>query len=135
MPTPTSPDVLDDEITPSVLLTLGKKEYRLAFPMGAVLAFKAKTGRNIFTVEGWNNFSLHDDPEAILAFFWAALQTYQPEITYEKAGRLANFGNMKLITDKCEEALRVFMPKPEAEADPTPEPTTEARSIGSSIGQ
>lgn len=129
------PDVLDDEITPSVTLTLGKKEYRLSYPMGAVLAFKKLTGRNIFTVEGWNNFNLKDDPEAILGFFWASLQTFHPEITLEKAGRLANFGNMKKITDKCEEALRLYMPPPEADADPISEPTTEAQSIGSSIGQ
>lgn len=106
-------DILDQEITPSVPITLGKKTYKLAFSMAAVLAFKQKTGRNMFSAEGWTGFNLRDDPDSICAFFWAALQTFHPEITYEQALRMANFSNMRLISDKCDEALKVFFPTPE----------------------
>src|ERR1700733_10713073 len=127
-------DLLDEEFCPSVRITLGRKEYRLAFTMGSVLAFKKVTGRNMFIHEGWQGFNLRDDPDSILAFFWSALQPYHPEVTYEKAGRMANFGNMGLIADKCNEALSVFLPKPEEnKSDPTTEPTP-AQSIGSGIG-
>ena len=125
--------LLDDELCPAVVIKLGKREYRLAFSMASVLAMKAKTGRNLFTVEGWQNFSLRDDPEAILAFFWAALQTYHADLSFERVSRMANFGNMKLISDKCEEALRVYLPKPEPDQDPTPEPT-QAQAAGSGTG-
>jgi hypothetical protein len=128
-------EMLDAEICPSVTITLGKKEYRLAFSMASVLAFKQKTGRNMFVPTGWDKFNLRDDPDAILSFFWAALQTYHPNISYEQCGRMANFGNMSLITDKCNEALMAFMPAPEPNADPQKEPTKPAQSIGSAIGQ
>jgi hypothetical protein len=127
-------DLLDDEFCKPVILKLGKREYRLAFTMAAVLAMKQKTGRNLFTNEGWANFSLRDDPEAILAFFWSALQTYQPELTFERTSRLANIGNMKLISDKCMEALSVYLPAPEPDSGEQP-PTTEPQSIGRGIGQ
>jgi hypothetical protein len=130
VPTPPIPDMLDSEFCPSVTIKLGKKEFRLAFTMASVLAFKAKTGRNMFTLEGWSNFSLRDDPEAVLAFFWAALQTYHPQITFDEVLRMANFGNMKLISEKCEEALQVHMPKSESDVGEGT-PTTEApKSIG-----
>lgn len=132
---PTSEELLDEEICPSVHIAIGKKSYRLAFTMASVLAFKAKTGRNMFIKAGWENFNLRDDPASILAFFWAALQSFHPEITFEKAGRMANFGNMSLIADKCNEALMVFLPKPEETADdPQKEPTKAAQSIGSGTG-
>jgi hypothetical protein len=127
-------ELLDEEFCPSVRITLGKKEYRLAFAMGSVLAFKKVTGRNMFIHEGWQGFNLRDDPDSILAFFWAALQAYHPDISMEKAGRMANFGNMALIADKCNEALSVFLPKPEeTKSDPMPEPA-QAQLTGSGIG-
>jgi hypothetical protein len=104
-------ELLSDEITPPVTIKLGKKEYRLDFSMASVLAFKQKTGRNVFTPEGWSGFNLRDDPEAILAFFWAALLTYHPEITFEQVSRLANFRNMKTISEACEKALAVYLPE------------------------
>ena len=133
-PVPT-PDLLDDEFTPSVLITLGKKEYRLAFTMASVLAFKQATGRNMFVEIGWDNFSLRDDPDSILAFFWAALQTYHSEITLEKAGRMVHFGNMALVASKCNEALTAYMPAPDPDANPKQEPTKTAPLIGSAIGR
>src|ERR1700727_636616 len=104
--------LLDNEITPPVTIKLAKKEYRLDFSMASVLAFKAKTGRNVFTPEGWQGFNLKDDPEAIVAFFWAALQTYHPELTFDAVLRMANFRNMKSISEACEQALQVYMPEP-----------------------
>ena len=43
---------------------------------------------------------------------------------------MANFGNMALIADKCNEALMVFMPVPDKDADPKQEPA-KTLSIGS----
>jgi hypothetical protein len=126
-------ELLDDEICPSVTVKLGKKEYRLAFTMCAVLAFKKATGRNIFVEIGWEGFNLRDDPDSILAFFWAALQTYHPEITLEKAGKMVHFGNMTLVANRCHDALRVFMPEAGVDPDPKQEPTT-AQLTGSGIG-
>jgi hypothetical protein len=128
-------EMLEDEITPHVVITLGKKDYRLAFSMGAVLAFKQKTGRNMFVQSGWDGFNLKEDPESILAFFWSALQTFHPEITYEKAGRMANFSNMGLISQKCNEALTAYLPKPPEEKPDPAEELTKAQSIGSGTGQ
>jgi hypothetical protein len=130
-------DVLDAEIASPVEIKLGKKTYKLAFSMASVLAFKQKTGRNFFTPEGWEKFNLRDDPESVIAFFWAALQTFHPEVTFDQAARMADFGNMRRIADKCNEALSVHLPAPEPKAeneDPQPEPTP-AQSIGSAIGQ
>jgi hypothetical protein len=131
-------DILDDEICPPVTLKLNKTEYRLDFSMASVLAFKKATGRNLFTSEGWQSFNLRDDPESIVAFFWAALQTHHPEISLEQASRMANFRNMRRISEKCNEALAVYLPTPEPKAedtDPQPEPPIPAKSIGSTIGQ
>src|ERR1700684_1667051 len=129
------PDLLDDEFTPSVLITLGKKTFRLAFTMASVLAFKRATGRNMFVEIGWEGFNLRDDPDSILAFFWASLQTYHPEITLEKAGRMVHFGNMSLVARKCDEALVAYMPVPDPDANPKQESTITAPLIGSAIGQ
>lgn len=125
MSTTTYQDILDEEITPSVDITLGKKTYKLALSMASILAYKQKTGRNIFTPEGWKKFSVREDPESVIAFFWAALQTYHPELTFEHVTRMANFKNMGQISRKCNETLEVFMPpKPEgAEENPQTEPT------------
>jgi hypothetical protein len=123
-------ELLSDEITPPVTIKLARKEYRLDFSMASVLAFKSRTGRNVFTPEGWTGFNLKDDPEAIVAFFWAALQTYHPDLTFDAVLRMANFRNMGMISRKCEEALQVYMPEP----DPTgeaKEPLTAAQSVGS----
>jgi hypothetical protein len=128
-------ELLDEEICPSVKIQLGTKEYRLAFSMGSVLAFKARTGRNMFVQSGWDGFNLKDDPDSILAFFWSALQTFHPEITYEKAGRMANFGNMSLISQRCNEALTAYLPKPPEEKPDPAEELTKAQSIGSGTGQ
>ena len=130
--TTTTPDILDEELTPSVLIKLGKREYRIAFTMASVLAFKQKTGRNMFTQEGWTNFSLRDDPEAVLAFFWAALQTYYPEITFDQVARMANFKNMKLISEKCEEALKIYTQDDDAGEQ---KPAAETQSVGSTSGR
>jgi hypothetical protein len=129
----TPEELLDEEICPSVTITIGKKDYRLAFSMASVLAFKEKTGRNMFVKAGWDKFNLRDDPDSILAFFWAALQTFHGDLTYARVSRMANFGNMGLIADKCNEALTVFLPKPEeGETDPKKEPAKKkAQSIGS----
>jgi len=127
-------EILDEELCPSVVIKLGKKEYRLAFSMGSVLAFKRATGRNMFVKAGWEGFNLRDDPDSILAFFWAALQTYHSDISLEKAAKMANFGNMSLIADKCNEALMAFLPTPEEDANPRKEPTKKAQSIGSGTG-
>jgi hypothetical protein len=127
-------DLLDDELTPPVILKLGKREYRLAFSMASVLAFKKVTGRNFFTPEGWEGFSLKEDPESIVAFFWAALQTYHSDISLERAARIANFGNMPLISQKCNEALQTYLPKQDADVGEE-KPTTEApMSIGLTSG-
>lgn len=130
--------LLDEEICPSVLLKLGKKEFRLAFSMASVLAFKKVTGRNLFVGEGWQGFNLREDPEAIVAFFWSALQTFHPEVTLDQATRLANFGNMRVISEKCNECLMVFMPVPDPNAGETGEPTMkpqQKKSIGSGTSQ
>jgi hypothetical protein len=134
MTTPTPEQLLDDEICKPVTIKLAKKEYRLDFSMASVLAFKSRTGRNVFTPEGWQGFNLKDDPEAILAFFWASLLTFQPDITFEQVARLANFRNMKLISQRCEEALQVYMPEPDPQGEEKEPTKPELQSIGSTTG-
>ena len=125
-------DFLDDAINPVTILQLGKKELHLAFTMNSVLAFQDKTGRNLYTAEGWQNFTLRDDPAAILAFFWACLIPNHPEITYVQAGNMATLSNMNKIAEACEKTLRANMP----EADVGEEtPTTAApKSVGLTSG-
>jgi hypothetical protein len=133
-PTPI-PDALDEEFCPSVTVKLGRKEYRLGFSMASVLAFKRQTGRNLFTGDGWVNFNLRDDPDSIVAFFWAALQTFHPEISYDQATRMANFGNMKKIADACNKALAAFLPESDGDEGETKEPPITEKSIGSGTGR
>jgi hypothetical protein len=62
------------------------------------------------------------------------LQTYHPQVTFDEVLRLANFGNMTLISKKCEEALEVYMPKKDVDVG-EPKPTTEVPlSVGSTSG-
>jgi hypothetical protein len=109
MTEPKSVDVLTAEIAKSPAVTLNDgKQYRLAFPMRAVLLYKQKTGDNLFDVENWKKLAT---PENMAAAFWAALSTHHPELTYDQVTVLVDFSNIKQVEAAIVECLQSYMPK------------------------
>lgn len=115
-------DELANEITPPVAITISGKDYQLSFAsMRSVLAFKQKTGRNLFTAEGWKGLRPAEDPESCVAFFWASLQQFHKEVSYEQATDMLSFKNLAQVFAKCEEAAIAALPKREETAVPNAE--------------
>lgn len=108
---------LKQELARSVPVTIAGKEYQLAFPIRAVIAYKQKTGDSLFLLENWKKIDPEADPERFLACLWAGLQTYQPDVTLDQLGLLVDFSNAVPIAIAIAESLTSYFPKAK-EADP-----------------
>lgn len=110
-------DILTHAITPSVELTLNGKMYSLAFPLSAVLKYKAKTGDNLFNIKHWSH--IDEDPERLIAALWAGVSTNHPDVTYAEVEKLVDIGTAIPITQALGKCLASFFPAPKTDgADP-----------------
>jgi hypothetical protein len=110
-------DVLTHAITPSVEMTLNGKTYSLAFPLSAVLKYKAKTGDNLFNIKHWSH--IDEDPERLIAALWAGVSANHPEVTYVEVEKLVDIGTAIPITQALGKCLAAFFPAPKTDgADP-----------------
>lgn len=112
-------DELQNEITPPVPITIGGKEYKLAFSNLSAIKFQQKTGKRLFDLS-WKD--AHSDPEVSTALLWSALQDHHPEITFEQAARLYYPKNYMRVAKAIAEAWKNCMPEadalPNVEAQP-----------------
>jgi hypothetical protein len=145
--------LLETEISGApVIITLAGKSYRLAYPIAAVIAYKQRTGDNLFQPESWNRISPGEDPERFLACLWAGLRTHHPELTEQQLSGLVDFSNAVELTLAVTRALVSCFPRakeedegaeqkgepdpnlpaPETPAQPTPESARPAELFLSS---
>lgn len=103
-------DELQHEIAPPVVLTLGGKDYQLAFSNLSAIRFEQKTGKRLFDLS-WKEDTA--DPSVSTALLWAALQDYHPEITFEQAARLYYPKVYVRVGKAIAEAWKNCMPEPE----------------------
>src|SRR5882724_11421640 len=95
-------DALQKELAKPGVLALGDLEYPFAFPMGAILAYKEKTGDNLFQLENWKKINPAEDPERFLYCLWAGLHAYDPDqgklvpaLTVDQISAKVDFANVK----------------------------------------
>src|SRR5579863_4978197 len=101
-------EALKQELTgrAPVFVSLGGKQYPLAFPIHAVILYRQSTGDNLFDGECWKKIAPLEDPERFLACLWAGLHVPDPEsekwispFTLGQLGLLVDFTN---VTPTCE---------------------------------
>jgi len=109
---------------PSVTLTLSANgvsvDLKVCFDMKAIGLVKQKLGVNMFSQEELKNVV----PCDWTTILWAGLQRYQGNVSVDEVALIMNPGNYQLCVEKCLEAFTATLPKVQADADPTTEPTT-----------
>ena len=95
-------------------------EFPIAFPMGVVILIKKLTGINIFEPKALQEMTPNADPERFQKFLWAALHTFDPDkkellapLSEAELSTLVDFGNLGEISQKLNQALAAYLPKPE----------------------
>ena len=117
-------DALQKELAKPGIITLGGQQYSFAFPMGAILAYKDKTGDNLFQLENWKKINPAEDPERFLFCLWAGLHRYDfeqhklvPSLTVDEISAVVDFANVKDLAQAIGDTLNSYFPKSES-ADP-----------------
>lgn len=102
-----------DPTMPKTPITIDGKEYNLCFDFGALAE-----AESALTAEGHNVNLLAALPQFNLSntriVFAAALRTFHPEIGYEQAFGMVNFGNVYTIAGVIADAWEASLPKPES---------------------
>ena len=123
MPEETSPERTDFPIT------LGGKEYTLAFPITAIWALEDATGRKFLDetrskeeiMVEYEHMSKRKQLEEVVAMLYAGLITHHPDMTKGKAGSFVFLKNLVAIQAKVVEAFNASMSNgeklPEAEGE------------------
>jgi hypothetical protein len=111
--------LLEQELTGTapVLVTLGGKEYPLAYTLHAIILYKRETGDNLFRMSTWDKIDPLDDPERFLAALWAGLHQEQDDhswkspCTREELGKLVDFNNVGPLANAVLDTLLCYFPK------------------------
>ena len=118
-------DALRNELAKPGKLTLDGQQYPFAFPMGAILAYKEKTGDNLFQLENWKKINPAEDPERFLYCLWAGLHRYDqeehklvPALSVDAIAAVVDFANVKDLAQAIGDTLNSYFPKAVESADP-----------------
>ncbi len=131
-----SDPVLEKELAAAGMVKLGGAEYRLSYPMKAVILYKQMTakldrqrdpesksaGDSLFNLASWPKLNPADDPERFLMCLCAGLSTTHPEMVMEKLELLIDFANVKDVEQAIVETLKSYFPAPAEGDSPNPAP-------------
>ena len=105
---------IHDATLPKTAIKIGDKEYNLCFDFGALSTAETELNKeghevNLLAVLPVLNLS------NTRVIFAAALRTFHPDITFEQAVGMVNFGNVYVIANAIADAWKQALPEPEKE--------------------
>ena len=120
-------DVLRKEITPGSSIVLDGIEFRLTLPVRAVLAFKQRTGIDLFNpgVE----VSKAETTENIVGLFHAMIGQSQPEITFDRLTDIIDLGNIAQVRAAVMECVASYLPDKRTREEGEESPNAETAPV------
>lgn len=115
-------DNLTREINAGSAVTLHGSEYRLTLPVRAVLAFKQRTGVDLFNLE--KDHGPAETTENMLALFHCMIAEHHPEVTFDDVTLLVDLGNIRQTRQAVIACIVSYLP-PEEKASEGELPNVE----------